>query len=118
MLSHRRLRRPARHGRCRLQHPRRDPPRAALRSAGRLAMANKALTPGSAQFFITERATPWLNGTATIFGQCEPLDTISALARIPHKSMNMPIDPVIIKRVITQLLAVPLKPGPTPVRKP
>ncbi len=85
--------------------------------AGRLAMANKGPDTGSAQFFITERATPWLNGTATIFGQCEPLDAISALARLPHKSMNMPIDPVIIKRVIISF-GVPLKPGPTPVRKP
>ncbi|MBL9008665.1 MAG: peptidylprolyl isomerase [Myxococcales bacterium] len=66
---------------------------------GRLALANKGPGTGSAQFFITERPTPWLNNTATIFGQCEPQDAISSIARLPTKPMNLPQDPVIIKRV-------------------
>lgn len=85
--------------------------------AGRLALANKGPDTGSAQFFITERPTPWLNGTATIFGQCEPLDAISRIARLPSKPMNLPSEPVIIKRVLISFGAA-TKPGPNPVRKP
>ncbi|MBV9506419.1 MAG: peptidylprolyl isomerase [Acidobacteriia bacterium] len=36
---------------------------------GRLAMANKGPNTGDCQFFITDAATPWLNGLHTIFGQ-------------------------------------------------
>jgi peptidyl-prolyl cis-trans isomerase A (cyclophilin A) len=71
---------------------------------GRLALANKGPGTGSAQFFITERATPWLNGTATLFGQCEPADAISSLTRLPSKPMNLPQDPVIIKRITVAYL--------------
>lgn len=84
---------------------------------GRLAMANKGPNTGSAQFFITERPTPWLNGTATIFGQCEPPDAIATIARLPTKTMNLPSEPVIIKRVLISFLAAP-KPGTNTVRKP
>lgn len=66
---------------------------------GRLALANKGPGTGSTQFFITERPTPWLNNTATIFGQCEPAAEISRIARLPTKPMNLPQDPVIIKHI-------------------
>lgn len=92
---------------------------------GRLALANKGPGTGSAQFFITERPTPWLNHTATIFGQCEPLDAIASIARLPTKPMDLPQDPVIIKRITVAYGAAPGavaagagKAVPNPVRKP
>jgi peptidyl-prolyl cis-trans isomerase A (cyclophilin A) len=68
---------------------------------GRLAMALRGdkNTAGS-QFFITERETPWLNGTHTIFGQCEPLDVVQTISHLETGRMDLPKQMVMIKRVV------------------
>lgn len=66
---------------------------------GVLAMANRGPGTNGSQFFITEKATPWLNGKHTIFGQCAPLDLEMKIARVPAGARNMPNDPVTIKKV-------------------
>ncbi len=66
---------------------------------GVLAMANRGPGTNGSQFFITEKATPWLNGKHTIFGQCQPLDLEMKIARVPTGARNMPNDPVTIKKV-------------------
>jgi len=59
--------------------------------AGRLAMANAGPGTNGSQFFITERATSWINGRHTIFGQCEDLDVVGKIARVPrHAKGNAP----------------------------
>ena len=50
---------------------------------GLLAMANRGPGTNGSQFFITEKATPWLTGEHTIFGACEPLDLELKIARVP-----------------------------------
>lgn len=75
---------------------------------GLLAMANKGIdrqtghgTNGS-QFFVTEKATPWLNGQSTIFGQCEPVDLVRRLAAVPllpGDKSTRPVDDLVIKHV-------------------
>jgi peptidyl-prolyl cis-trans isomerase A (cyclophilin A) len=65
---------------------------------GRLAMANAGPNTNGSQFFITEVAVPGLNDLHTIFGQCEELSVIKAIARTPTEE-ERPITPVIIKRV-------------------
>jgi peptidyl-prolyl cis-trans isomerase A (cyclophilin A) len=66
---------------------------------GRLAMANRG--PGTAtagsQFFITEAVTKHLDGGYTIFGQCEPVDVIKAIARVPADGASKPVDPQLMK---------------------
>lgn len=66
---------------------------------GRLAMANSGPNTNGSQFYITEIATPWLDGKYNLFGQCEDLDTVKKIARVPAGANNKPIEPVIIKHI-------------------
>ena len=63
---------------------------------GVLAMANRGKNTNGSQFFITERATEWLDGRYTIFGQCYPLDVIHAIATVPRTDDERPIVPVVM----------------------
>ena len=79
---------------------------------GRLAMANAGPGTNGSQFFITEVATPHLDMRHTIFGQCENVDLVKAIARVPTKGSDMPAKPVIIERVIVERV------GPAPADAP
>jgi cyclophilin family peptidyl-prolyl cis-trans isomerase len=68
---------------------------------GRLGMANTGSPrTGASQFFITEVATPHLNGGHTIFGQVvEGMDLVTKIARVPRDSNDKPRTPVVLKSV-------------------
>jgi peptidyl-prolyl cis-trans isomerase A (cyclophilin A) len=73
---------------------------------GRLAYANTGLpNSNGSQFFITEEATPDLNGGYTIFGQCTPATValVKSIARAPRDSRpgagDRPFNPVKINKV-------------------
>ncbi len=69
---------------------------------GRLAYANAGPDTNGSQFFITEVATPQLNGGYTIFGQCDDaavalVTQIAAMARDPMN--DRPFRPVKIVHI-------------------
>ena len=75
--------------------------------ARQLCMANRGRDTNEAQFFITEAAAPHLDGSYTIFGQCEPATLVQRIARVPQSGMpqNRPITPVAIEKVEVRRLA-------------
>jgi peptidyl-prolyl cis-trans isomerase A (cyclophilin A) len=68
---------------------------------GRLAMANAGPNTNGSQFFITEVATPYLDDKHTIFGQCEELSVVKAIARTPADE-ERPVTPVIIRHITVE----------------
>jgi peptidyl-prolyl cis-trans isomerase A (cyclophilin A) len=66
---------------------------------GVLAMANRGPGTNGSQFFITEKPTPWLSGRHTIFGQCDPVDLVTKIARVPKGPRDLPTEAVVIKKV-------------------
>jgi peptidyl-prolyl cis-trans isomerase A (cyclophilin A) len=72
--------------------------------AGQLCMANQdGANSAGAQFFLTDGAAPQLDRDpgSTIFGQCQPLDLIAEIARVPQDSRhgNRPLTAIQITRL-------------------
>jgi peptidyl-prolyl cis-trans isomerase A (cyclophilin A) len=74
---------------------------------GRLAMANAGANTNGSQFFITEVRAPELNEVHTIFGQCEDLDVVKAIALVPAEDES-PTRPIVIEKVTVERI------GPAP----
>jgi peptidyl-prolyl cis-trans isomerase A (cyclophilin A) len=69
---------------------------------GRLAMANSGPNTNGSQFFITEVATPHLNGRYNLFGQCDDatVELVKQIARMATDPSNdRPFRPVKITHV-------------------
>jgi cyclophilin family peptidyl-prolyl cis-trans isomerase len=97
---------------------------------GRLAYANSGPDTNGSQFFITEVATPHLNGKYTLFGQCDDatVDLVKQIARMSTDPRNdRPFRPVKITHITikhgeategTAKSATPAKKATTPAKKP
>jgi peptidyl-prolyl cis-trans isomerase A (cyclophilin A) len=62
--------------------------------AGTLAYANSGANTNGSQFYIAETPQPALDGGYTVFGLCQPLEVIEALAAVATGAGDKPIEPV------------------------
>ncbi len=90
---------------------------------GRLAYANAGPNTNSSQFFITEVATPHLNGNYTLFGQCDDttVTLVKQIARMATDPSNdRPFRPVkvIHIKIVRGTPATATKPAATAPKKP
>ena len=79
---------------------------------GRLAMANTGPDKNDTQFFITEAPYPGFDKKYTIWGQCENVDVVKAIARVPRGTGDRPLTPVRIQGVVIERV------GPAPADAP
>ena len=79
---------------------------------GRMAMANSGPDTNDSHFFITEAAYPSFNGKYTIWGQCDNLDIVKAIARVPRDAGDTPTIPIHMERVVIERV------GPAPADAP
>jgi peptidyl-prolyl cis-trans isomerase A (cyclophilin A) len=90
---------------------------------GRLAYANSGPNTNGSQFFITEVATPHLNGGYTIFGQCddaavELVKQIAHMARDPSNDKPFRTVKIIHIRIVRGGSTTPAKPAGANIKKP
>jgi cyclophilin family peptidyl-prolyl cis-trans isomerase len=71
---------------------------------GILAMANAGPKTNGSQFFITLKATTWLNDRHTIFGEVvEGLDIVEAIGKVEVGPRDKPIKDVVIEKVTVKM---------------
>lgn len=70
---------------------------------GKLAMANSGPNSNGSQFFVTDKATTWLNNRHTIFGSVlegtDGLAVVNRIANVDRDQSDKPRQPVVIQKI-------------------